>query len=110
MIKIGDKVVCVKSHSAGFVKKGNFYTVIEIVVCGRCGSVMYILDHYDVNPVSPYTYCCDYENDFFKRGSMASFLFRPLNYQKLTYAEIARAEVKEGTDVPAEVGEKELCN
>jgi hypothetical protein len=39
MFKIGQKVVCVKTHSQGIVKKGNFYTIYNINNPGCCGKI-----------------------------------------------------------------------
>ena len=39
MFEIGQKVVCVKTHSQGVVKEGQVFTVIGIRTCANCGIV-----------------------------------------------------------------------
>lgn len=117
MIKVGDKVVCVKSHpnAASGVERGRIYTIESIHLCPYCGMVHYKLacanTFYNERGLLIGTDCinCGVEitSGFCVFGA---FRFRPVEYPKLSYSEIARAEVKEGTDIQAEVREKELCN
>lgn len=37
-MKVGDKVICIKSHSEGATVKGKIYTVLGIIKCKGCGS------------------------------------------------------------------------
>jgi len=107
-MKAGYKVVCIKSHSQGLVTKGRVYSVTEVFVCS-CGTTAYRLNNYEP-PLSFFASCvCNCKKRY--RGWLVnSTLFRPVDYPKLSYAEIATVEIKEGTDIPAKVKEMELCN
>lgn len=76
---VGQKVVCVKTHSQGDPKAGNTYTVRAIALCS-CGNI-----GLDVGlPGRPYangTYCiCSERRSISRDGFFPSaFLFRPID-------------------------------
>jgi hypothetical protein len=39
MFEIGQKVVCVKTHSRGLVNDGEIYTIINLKLCTKCKSL-----------------------------------------------------------------------
>lgn len=86
--KIGQKVVCVKTHSKGLVKKGQIYTILEVYVCPSCGLI-----HFDVGIDGSYidNWKCTPCGYVIKTDKwyMCYRLFRPLETTKqVSYQEI----------------------
>lgn len=105
MIKIGDKVVYVRTHPEArhSVTKGLIYTIAEIIKCPNCGALSYRLEEGGAKVPPPYiatTVCgCD------TKISLGYYVFdatrfRPVEYLKLSYSDIAKQHVEERLDVP----------
>lgn len=107
-MKPGDKVLCIKDHSAGLVKKGSVYTINSILSCLKCRALFYELCEVDTTPQYKGTKCvaCLIKVSV---GALvfASFLFVPLE-ENMSYL-IARdfIQIKEGLGVT--VVEPEKC-
>ncbi len=85
---IGQKVICIKDHSQGVVKKGEIYTIKGITKCVSCREVSL-----DIGIIySLPTYCADCEI-IISIGSrnIYSGLFKPLKeqeYKLVTFSKI----------------------
>lgn len=98
MAKIGDKVVCIRTHSEALVVKGKIYTVFDITKCPTCGQAFYRLEEL---PPDIGTHC----DKCFRVVShgynvFSTWLFRPIDYPKLSYSDIAKQNVEERLDIP----------
>lgn len=106
-MKPGDKVVCIKDHSQGLVKKGSVYTIKNIAVCLQCRRLFYELHEVGTTPEFKGTKCVACLSKV-SIGALvfASFLFVPLE-ENMSYL-IARdfIQVKEGLDVTVVKPEK----
>lgn len=89
---IGQKVVCVMSHSWGFVVKDKIYTIESISKC-RCGFSVKLVGISYKYP----SFCYICKNDF-SDLYIASDRFKPLQEQKaplLTFEKIQEKEKEE---------------
>jgi hypothetical protein len=71
--KIGQKVVCVRTHSAGLIKKGIIYIIETIVQC-PCGKTV-------LNIGTNNHTCCSVCGHSFGGSFLCSTLFRPLQHK-----------------------------
>lgn len=96
----GDKVICIKDHSQGLVKKGNVYTINSMASCLQCHALFYELCEVDTTPEFKGTKCVACMRKV-SIGTLvfASFLFVPLE-ENMSYL-IARdfIQIKEGLEV-----------
>jgi hypothetical protein len=109
MFRVGQKVVCIKSHSQGFVTKGKIYTINHIEICPICGIVAF-----DVGiSISELRYLmgtkchCSYK---FPIGDIYvnSELFAPIQYDIISNSEVIKEIIEEKLDSPITIKEEEL--
>ena len=95
-MKVGDRVVCVRTHSLRAVIKGKIYEIFNIYKSPCCGKIIY-----DVG-ISGHgkTRCLCGKILGGAEWWIGSWLFRPIEYNSAT-EELANKEiVKETLDVP----------
>ncbi len=108
-MKTGEKIVCVRSHSARAVIKGQIYTIIGLMECPGCKKVMF-----DVGVIAHFMvwYCggprggCGVEINPHGIWWLDAILFAPIAYNSAT-EELANKEiVEEKSDIPVKIPEK----
>ena len=74
--KIGQEVVCVKSHSQGIVKAGELYIIKDLKLCASCKTL-----DIDVGIINPTTHTgCFCGKTFKSKASWFNYsLFKPLD-------------------------------
>lgn len=101
MFKIGQKVVCIKTHSQKCVIKGKIYTITNVIQCS-CGLFSVSTDHYEHHTG---LMICDCN----RRHTGTYFgheLFRPLNYNLISNKELIKESIPEKLDTPIKEPEK----
>lgn len=92
MYEIGQKIVCVKTQSEGLIKKGETYTIKDIMISPcRCKRIWLTIN---INGFSNYVECGDCGKAYKNNGSWKfdAKLFRPID-------DLYNKEIKELTEV-----------
>lgn len=90
-MKTGDKVVCIKSHSKGLVKRGEEFTILNTFKC-NCGDLILNVGIRSFSLMG--TYCNDCGMIISKEMVFTHKLFRKLEQYSLTVNEYKEESIE----------------
>lgn len=100
--KIGDKVICVREHSRGWVTKGKEYIIDGFSCCPNCNqALVFLKGHNEIRPMK--LRCCQISVGCVRQFFAASLFEKPISLS-------ACIEYKLKVSIPELVELKELQN